>query len=166
MDQLQPRDLGQQGLGAALGRSEAKGTSAPGIVTSLAEALWWVAALDDHHEAAFGSVDYFQTIRVGDGGETVAGLVWARNLVGHELVTITTLFETLLTSGDDQLTWGGERLTWGTPSWLLRADLPAPRRKENHARDQMYDKHVAGRPIAEPFTVAHDWFLALPDPPS
>jgi len=131
---LEARSLGERGLEAAIARVDAKDADAESIAVSLVEALWWIAALDDRHEEAYtpGHVPghYFDHLRVGDQGDTVAGLVWARNIVGHELVNATTLFDVVLTWDGEPLTWGGERLTWGEPSWHQRADLPNPRRPE------------------------------------
>ena len=52
---------------------------------------------------------------------------------------------------------------WVASEWIPLADLPSPGEPEKHGRDQMYQEHVAGRPMTEPMEDALRWYKSEPD---
>lgn len=140
---------------------------------ALSEALYWVAALDDH--ASKLGACYFKTRDADPVGKTVGGLVFARNIHAHELVT-TGEASFQMGSPRIKLTPPGEPVPKGrgtlfsvTLIWIPLTNLPArpavvsrkqqdPRGADPHGRDLMYRDRVAGRPLALPFVDAIAWF--------
>lgn len=120
----------------------------------LSEALYWVAALDDH----YGAAEYFSQRNEDLGGRTVAGLVYARKSHTHELVS----------AGEASFEVGSFRVVQTRPGeieppsrrstflsmqlrWVTLDRLPSPAQKERHNRDVFYRDHIAEQPITHPF---------------
>lgn len=127
---------------------------------ALSEALYWIAALDDH----FAGDDYWSERISTEGGRSVGGLVYARNMHAHELVS----------AGEAQFTIGSSSVQTYPPGeapqpgrgtvfstqllWVGLNSLPAPERREKHGRDQMYADRVGRRPLSHPVNDAIAWF--------
>jgi hypothetical protein len=153
--------MGLYGLGAANARlDDAMSPDQPlagyaPVETALAEALFWIAALDNHFQGVDPTA-YFRRRKRDDRGRTVAGLIYARNRAGHGLEVAVLLHRSISVGTDGELT-GAVELTWAP-----LADLP--KRPDPRDRDELYDQHVAGKPLPEPLKVALAWFEAIGDP--
>ena len=174
-------ELGIGALEAAIARlREANsrvitGGGAGPVAYALGEAMFWVAALDNHFK---GSVpDYWDTRASEEKGRTVGGVIYARNALGHGLfVAGAVRFQAhppTLVRGGDKVTLRWARLPgrdYGSPDrgtafsaqliWVDLANLP-PVSGTQHERDQWYSDHVAGRPVSHPLNDAADWYRTL-----
>jgi hypothetical protein len=123
------------------------------VSASVVEALFWIAALDDHFQGV--APDYFNRRDSEPGGRTVGGLVYARNLGGHGLHAASAVRYEVGAIGS------GRPLLSAYFRWAQLADLPKPGRTEKRDRDRMYEERVAGQPLSEPLRVAHEWLKAM-----
>ena len=141
---------------AAVGMFKGEGQRAH--LASLGEALWWIASLDDHCKHIEGESAYF-TRRDADGaGQTVSGLIYARNLHGHNLAPLATI-ATHSEAAPLRLPYRENgphaqviqsSTAVMTLVWRELSHLQAPTKAERHGRDQLYSDHVAGRPLRDP----------------
>jgi hypothetical protein len=135
------------------------------ISIALSEALYWVAALD---ESLRKSTNAYRTRRKADpSGEAAGGLVYARNLNTHRLVSPGRMESTMGTPIVQRDPGGAIRVIWGEGGifavqmlWRPFEDLPLPdtRFPERQGRNEMYRRAVAGRPLTVPLDAAVDWF--------
>jgi hypothetical protein len=126
----------------------------PVVYASLAEATWWISALDErlsrHHRPGYA------TLRdKHDLGGAVRGVRWARDRHSHQLGHTT--------GGDDRGFHDPERggvlyisrgFTWRPAAEIAAAEPGFDFRKR---RDD-YEAHVAGRSSLQPLARAAGWF--------
>jgi hypothetical protein len=179
-------DLGIGGLGAAIERLQeanrgiASGGGEAPIARALGEALFWIAALDDHFRGNRGAGQYWPMRAADERGRTTGGLIYARNMLGHGLhiagaIRFKTYAPTVEQSGGN-VTVRFPRLAdreyhapnYGTflsiqMLWADLAALPTPLGPQ-HGRDEWYRDHVAARPLSQPLRVAREWFERLSAP--
>lgn len=141
------------------------GEGAGPIWAALSEALFWVAALEDEAERAPG---YFTRRNADPGGLTVGGLVYARNMHAHELVTagevewVVGSVTAVLTPPGEPPPEPGRGMIFGVRlRWVPLSKLPPPRETEKHGRDEMYRDHVEGRLLTEPLHAAATWLASM-----
>jgi hypothetical protein len=138
-------------------------------VLSLAETLTWCYALEEHlRQGRGGNAAYFLTRDADPDGQALAGLMYARGLVTHSLVTTAQLVDVLQPPAMRSLPGerGGRVMhSAGLISsyrWKPLAKLPLPGRPEKNGRDAFYDLHVADRPLVQPLFAAMDFLLRFP----
>ena len=122
----------------------------------LAEALYWLAAIEDDAQGKTPteSDSYFATRDASTNGKTVGGLIFARNLVTHELL-IPIKPEPVGAYG--AAPYGTAPYGGGTQwRWKSRIELGSP--IDKHGCDISYDDHVAGRGVGAPLQAAEDFF--------
>ncbi len=163
------RDLGETGLREAIERLRDRLTPQPADdpLIPLAEALSWCYSLEEYHRARLPN--YF-ALRDGTlGGDTLAGLIYARGLLTHgglvataELVTLPpSLVRTQMVGHRG----GGVthvRPVVSTLEWKPLLSLPAPGKPEKHWRDLRYQRHVERKPVLRPLESAERFLEALP----
>jgi len=173
-------DLGIGGLAAAIERLQeanraiASGGGEAPIARALGEALFWIAALDDHFRENRCADVYWPMRAADERGRTTGGLIYARNMLGHGLhiagaIRFETHAPTVEQKGGD-VTVRFPRLpdreyhapNYGTflsiqMLWADLAELPTPSGPQ-HGRDEWYRDRVAARPLSQPLRVAHQWF--------
>jgi hypothetical protein len=166
---VEPREYGELGLRLALSRLVQAIDEADSrhVLVAVAEVLFWLRLLEDHHSQ---SADDYYDVRDGSPeGQTLAGLMYARNLTTHSLAAIAELIAPLLWSPVVQ--GGGRRgpkIIGPLPLpeeflWRSLADLPPPDRPEGmHRRDLKYKHFVQGRAVLAPLQEAAGFLLALP----
>ena len=139
-----------------------RGETGEAIWIALSEALYWVAAMDDHYNKAD---DYFSRRAEDPVGRTVAGLVYARNSHAHELVSAGEAVFDIGTPRVIQIPLGEMAPPPGRGAifsmqlrWVALNLLPLPTQKNQHDRDVFYQDNVAEQPIAQPFDDAIEWF--------
>jgi len=148
------RDLGEEGLGEALTRLQARlaGQESGNALVSLGEVLSWLFALREFHG--------LQPPRASVDEETLQGLIFARHQVAHRLENLAEI-----------VSWPSTPLGMGHGRSRLYSFLSELRWKERadlHATDPhptletLYDKHVAEKPLLEPIEVATQFVLGLP----
>lgn len=161
-------DVALRGLELAHGRLRqgvkkyARGDGGALVVIALSEALYWIAALDDH---GFNHVsDYSQNRDSFPGGHTVAGLVYAQCFHAHELISTREAAIGVGDPGDESLISdppGSGAMLETQPRWTALQDLPAPRRPQRRGSGQMYDEMVAEWPLTQPIAYARAWLESI-----
>lgn len=151
--------LGSRALEQSLARVEAAADAdAVDHLAAAAECLWWLTALDEWHRRRVGDELYWPAREASEAGRTVAGLIYARNLVGHQLARVLGLVwkdsEVHVKHGGEWRRaqtmvkvdgeWQPARPKVAAVRWQPLADLPAPDQPERHGRDEMYRQHVEG----------------------
>lgn len=169
--------LGMAGLRAAIDRLRASGDDIGAAQLAVAEAAYWVAALDDVARAACagGSTAYYAARRANSRGRVVAGLIFARNLTTHQLVgTYGLTWKPAAVRVMQDGAWKEAKMKvrteggWveATPkvargTWKDRAELPAPDWPEKHGREGDYDTAVAGKDAVTVLQDALSFFTDL-----
>ncbi len=175
-------ELGVTALAAAIDRIHSananllRGGGAAPTAAALGEGLFWIAALDDFFVSAQPPGVYRRSRASDTRGQTVGGLIYARNGLGHGLhiaaAVRTVVHSPTVVKRDGQVTVQWARLPgreYGAPNrgtvlsmqfvWAEPDVLPvAPGRQ--HGRDLWYRDRVSGRPLTQPLTVGLDWFRA------
>jgi hypothetical protein len=163
------RELGEQGLGEALDRLERRliNPAEGNLLVSLGDALTWLYALEDYHAYSMGGWKKFGSFRDGSAeGQTLGGLVYARNLMTHGLTEVSRLIA-IPGTPVRRVVPGRRGGSVTTPksivyyAWKALADLPAPRLPEKHGRDTNYVQHVANRALLPPLRAAQLFLTGL-----
>jgi hypothetical protein len=161
------RSRAEQGLHEALDRVRER-TADPSRgdpLISVAEVLTWCKALEDGHKKRIPS--YFADRDGDDDGRALAGLMYARNLVQHQLATVGTLFSwptrmTRQTSGRGgsvtHISGGGTSFEWNAFGALPDPDKPS----KTHDRDVFYRDRVERRLLATPLEAAERFLRGRP----
>lgn len=138
-------------------------------LVSLAEVLTWLYALEEHHRKA--DANFYDARNKSAGGMTEAGLIYARNLITHQLADVARLVAhpgNLLMA---QRRMRGRR--HGSVSimppvreyrWHPLGDLPPPDEPETYGRDAMYEAYVADREMIQPLEDALTFMTGRGDP--
>lgn len=132
------RQRAEQGLREALARLDKRlddPTTGDPLIP-FAEALNWAYSLEEWHKLKLKAlgINYY-TIRDSDpDGAITAGVIYARGLVAHQLASVGSLAD-----GDRYYDDYGAYGSW---VWRPFLDLPPPGKKEDHKRDDKYEKHV------------------------
>ncbi|MDP9227239.1 MAG: hypothetical protein M3P18_26000 [Actinomycetota bacterium] len=173
MNEPTPRELGEYGLEEALGRLRERVSARANptaVLVSLGEALGWLYALEEFHTGRDSHA--FYAGRAGDpGGETEAGLIYARGLFTHGLnpsgeLSLRSWAETPFTQL--RRASSGGQIVLIRPMilpdylWKPLAELPPPGEAERHGRDRFYETHVQGYPLLQPLEIAARWITTLP----
>ena len=119
---------------------------------ALAEALYWLAVIEDDEKSPDRSTYYAQRLASQDG-QVVAGLIFARNFITHQLL-LPMSRETLLGG------WGTSMFGIGVIDdwrWKSLADLGNPIERE-HKTHLLYESFVAGQDPATPLDAAARFF--------
>jgi hypothetical protein len=144
------RQRAEQGLREALDRLDSRindqATGDPLI--SLAEALNWAYSLEDWHRKklkAAGIGDYRIRRDNGPDGGVTAGVIYARNLVAHQLTEVGALVDVY--TGDLY----HSDIYQGAWRWRPFSQLPKPEpgHEEKQGRDQKYIDHVQEEPLLD-----------------
>lgn len=142
-----------------------RGKGGAPIWIALTESLLWVAALDDRFRRTVP--DYF-TCRAADAcGRATGGLVFARNMHVHELVTTGaavfipgTARLVITPAGEPRPPPGrGTALTIEL-RWAHADGAILTGARDRQHRDAMYRECVSGRLLSEPFADAVVWLSA------
>jgi hypothetical protein len=140
------RQRAEQGLREALDRLDNRISDSnlgdPWI--PFAEALNWLYSLEEWHKEELKAVgvDYYVRRDSDPDGRIVAGVVYARGLVAHQLTLVSMLVVGVFPTFFPSVFPGGEE--W---RWRRFLDLPPPSKKENHQRDQRYVDYVEDEPL-------------------
>ncbi len=156
------QELAETGLSESLARLHDHGDSEKALIP-LAEVLSWLYALENLHRSRLGDELYFRHRRGDREGQALAGLMYARGLVAHQMALVGVLFS--WPSKTSTFGGGGRRggstiiVTGGgsTMNWKPLSDLPEPgydeaKRKED--RRPWYREHVEGRLVVGPVEAA------------
>jgi hypothetical protein len=129
---------------------------------SLAEAAWWICAIDEHLERLYG--ESYRTARQQDeNGDVIVGIRWARDRHTHQLpVTL-----------DDDPTpfFGGGKgiidLNAGI-RWRALAELPAvaPKYDSEGKKTAAYASRLAGHGTWKALELCDRWFTKLEQCPT
>lgn len=148
------------------GRGMFRGEGQRAHIASIGEALWWVASLDDHCQHLEDKAPYFARRDADQLGQTVAGLIYARNLHGHYLAPLAMIAQhsepqpvrqpPADAAPEAQMVQLDTAVL--TLVWRELPHLQVPTREERHGRDEMYSDRVAGRPLFEPLVDALTFF--------
>ncbi len=165
-EQDRPLRWALEALRAALGRYDNEYRGSSGSETTqerlgrayaaVAEAVWWVAALDEQLAGRYG--DPYRDARNEDpNGRVVIGLRWARHRHSHQL-PLTIRFEE------------GAFLPLSLPlrlsrTFLWRPTSELPTGRPSHEELAAYTAHVAERTAGEPVELALRWFEAVQGQP-
>jgi hypothetical protein len=143
--------LARDRLNAAIGSGPGGGALLnPNI--PLGETLYWLSVIEDDEERP-GSKSYIARRASSTDGQTVAGLIFVRNLVTHELLMPVEL----RVGGYGSAAWGSVPYGGGTSwRWKTRAELGSP--TDKYGRDTQYDVHVAGKELHIPIEAAARFF--------
>jgi hypothetical protein len=132
------RQRAEQGLRDALDRfdNRANDPSLGDPLIPFAEALNWAYSLEEWHKAQLGKVGvgYYARRNADPDGEVVAGVIYARGLVAHQLANVGHV-ATLERYYDD---YGA----YGNLIWRPFSELPPPGKPEKKGRDKKYKDHV------------------------
>lgn len=161
--------LGVTALAAAIDRihranaNSVRGGGTGPTAAGLGEALFWIAALDDFFVRTQQHGAYWRTRAADTRGQTVGGLIYARNALGHGLRiagAMQTVFHApTIVKTDDEITVRWARLPgrdYGAPNrgtlfslqflWAALEALPAVSGQQ-YERDAWYRDRVSGRPL-------------------
>jgi hypothetical protein len=118
----------------------------------LAEACWWAVCV---HEGlrTHGGVDYDSGWPDFAGGQIVRGLVYARNMIGHQRVTSV---QQLSEAREVPEFWSLVQVQ--ELRWLDADDLPDPDRSQPENR-KAYADFVAGREVTGTLLLAASWLF-------
>lgn len=169
IDDADPFFIGETALANAVRRIHECHQSWPETPIAAGEALWWCSSLDDCHRARIANAGaYWSHRNASEAGKTVAGLLYARNLTGHQLVTVPgfvtvgpPLIEPTLVWDEEQQCWCRVGLEPVELRWLPLSALSRPTKPERNRRDTYYSKYVGDRRVAEPLEVALDFFSRI-----
>jgi hypothetical protein len=159
------QQLGETGLQQALLRLKASLTQSGGEpLVALAEILTWAYSLEEWHKLRLQGLGraYYPARDAVPDGQVVAGLIYARGLVAHQLTLVGSLITWSSQLGVPSAQPGVMQLGVGNTEewrWKPLQELPAPGQPEKHGRDQLYQAHLAGRPLLEPLQAAVRFFL-------
>jgi hypothetical protein len=140
------RDRLNAAIGSGLGGGAPLDPNIP-----LGEMLYWLSVIEDDEERQ--DSNYYARRASSTDGQTVAALIFARNLVTHELV----MPGELRVMGYGAAAYGS--LPYGGGSswrWKNRAELGSP--TDKYGRDTQYDVHVAGKELSIPIEAAARFF--------
>ena len=152
------RSIADEGWRHARDRLNAAIGSGPGCGAPLnpniplGETLYWLSVIEDGEEQQ--DSNYHARRASSTDGQTVAALIFARNLVTHQLVMPVEL---RVIGGFGTAAWGS--VPWGGGSswrWKTRAELGSP--TDKHGRGTQYDVHVAGKVLGIPIEAAARFF--------
>ena len=117
----------------------------------LAEAIYWLSVIEDEAVTRIGRTTYYNQRGASTDGQTVAALVFARNLMSHELAEPS---QGRPTGGYGGSAYGtapyGGGIAW---HWKGRIELGSPT-DEKWGRDALYDQLVAGYLLEAPLDAA------------
>jgi hypothetical protein len=113
---------------------------------SAAEASMWVAALDSTLTKQLGNSNYYERRDADHDGRVIGGLVYVRNLLGHQLAEqIDRGWQPVVSpDGDAVVIIEADETTTpvgvhgGTLVWLPFWELPPPDEPERNLRDETY----------------------------
>jgi hypothetical protein len=149
------RGMAEDGWRLARARlADALGARAANPNIPLAEALYWLSVVEDDEEKKIGSSAYYGHRSGSTDGETVGALVFARNLITHELIIPAELHVrgAYGSAAYGSAAYGGSA-EW---HWKRRSELGNP--TDKYGRDALYDKHVAGGHVDSPLQAAERFF--------
>ena len=157
---MEPPSYGLSGLRLSLGRIRAA-TSDDDILTGVAEVLMWLKSLEDWNRGALGDTDYFdERSRDEPGGQTLAGLMWCRNAVQHDLMFPAAMLEL----HPSETLYPSKTLQPGK-QWLWKQADEVSTASDEHDRDRRYEQWVAGKPVREPLFIASRFIEHITDHP-
>jgi len=149
---------------------------------AVAEAAYWVAALDEMAMSSIGTAGYYVLRSQHRFGSVVSGIVYARNLTTHQLVApygvavvpaeVHVNFDgTGLKKAKVYAHFGDAgvqpaKVRFAKLCWKPLDQLPAPARPERHGRDQDYERWVSGREAASVLADALTYFDEILGPAS
>jgi hypothetical protein len=123
---------------------------------SLGEVLTWLYALREHHKPKLAT-----DFRAASPGErTFHGLIFARNQVQHDLVSVAGLVKVSSLSPIRATSKPGIVGPVTDMRWKPRRKLKRTKRDKRLKR--MYDRHVRGKPVIDPIDVAVTFILSVP----
>jgi hypothetical protein len=159
------QQLGEMGLQQALLRLKDSLTQPGGDpLVALAEILTWAYSLEEWHRVRVQGMgrDYYLARDAVPDGQVAAGLIYVRGLVAHQLALVGSLVTRSSQLGVPSAQPGVMQLgVDNTDEWRWKPlqDLPGPGKPEKHGRDQLYQAHLAGRPLLEPLQAVERFFL-------
>jgi len=148
------REVGERGLGEAIGRLTNSMTSDQWDLP-FTEAIWWVVALRDSHG------------EIAKDEPLIHGVAWARNFAAHDLIL----------PGENDLTYSGilgagvlgrmrlgsgGLLVWVGVDSLPLSDWAKRHRGKVDKERPFYDGYVACQPLLDPLVKAQRFFVELP----
>jgi hypothetical protein len=154
------RQRAEEGLRAALDRLEEyiNDPTAGDPLIPFAEALNWLYSLEEWHKEqlrAVGVPDYYTRRDNDPDGRVVAGVIYARGLVAHQLATAGRLAHGVFPSTFPSVFPGG--LAW---RWRPFSELPPPGKPETHGRDQKYRRYVEHEPVLTTMRATQRFFIS------
>jgi len=155
------REVAMAGLRAAVRRVDAaveigvEGDRDHELDRAVTEALWWVKSLEDLWEEESGEAFYRARDASADG-IAIGGLAYARNVGGHRVDRTydEVVYRAASALESVVIASFGER-------WPPLSHLPALPMEDPFGRAEMYSRHVADRPLLEPFRAALAFFEDL-----
>jgi hypothetical protein len=162
------QQLGETGLQQAMirlkGSLTQSGCAGGEPLVALAEVLTWAYSLEEWHRARLQGMgrDYYSARDTAPEGQVAAGLIYARGLVAHQLALVGSLVTRSSQPGVPSAQLGVVQLGVGNTDewrWKRLQDLPRPDKPEKHGRDQLYQAHLAGRPLLEPLQAVERFFV-------
>ena len=115
-------------------------TSNDDLLSSLAESLMWLTALEESRRMSGDSRCYQGRTDRRAQAQQVGGAIYARNLIQHQLAEVGRLADVY----QDTYT-----ATYGALTWLPFVQLPQPARPEGQLRDQHYQSHLENRSVLD-----------------
>jgi hypothetical protein len=135
----------EQGLREASSRLRDRITGADSgdPLITLGEALNWAYALEEWHRKRMDKKQkdtYYMARDKDPDGQIVAGVMYARNMVVHQLANVSILVDVYTDTYTD---------TYGEWRWRLyhRLPKPDPKHPEKYGRDKKYKNYVAKQPL-------------------
>lgn len=152
-----PPDLvepGLEALASSINRfneaRDAADASQGSVVVPCLEALWWARALDEFFEQPPNGG--YEVRRASDPvGRICNGVRWARNRGGHSFHSVLAY--------SPGATWPMRwPMRFGDFNWVSMDEMRVmPNSRRDRTAEEVYAKHMAGRPVIHALTDVLDW---------